>query len=247
MEALISIITPVYNAEKYIEKTILSVILQTYENWELIIVDDCSNDSSFQKIKKYSEDKRIKYYKNSKNMGPAFSRNFGIEKSKGQYVCFLDSDDFWSERKLENQINFMVFKDIEMSHGNYFFCDVNNKILKKIQVDEEIDYKKLLQGNQFKTMTMMIKKDKIGAIKFPMVKHEDYAFFLEILKNIKKSYANTQDYDSFCRIGQKSISSNKLRSALWTWNIYYKYEKLGFLASCYYFLLYMINGIKKYK
>ena len=157
MEPLVSIITPVYNSEEFLEETILSVLDQTYENWELILIDDCSKDDSYKIIDKYlRKDKRIKYLKNKKNSGPAITRNNGINISKGKYIAFLDSDDLWYKDKLKNQINFMVEEGLKISHGNYYFCNLGGKILKKVTVDKEIDYKKLLLENQFKTMTVII-------------------------------------------------------------------------------------------
>lgn len=246
MEALVSIITPVYNAQDYLEETILSVLNQTYSNWELLLIDDCSTDNSYEIIEKYlKKDKRIKYLKNEKNSGPAITRNRGIEESKGEYIAFLDSDDLWYENKLKNQINFMKEKQLKISHGNYYFCNLKGEIIKKVETDKEIDYKKLLLGNQFKTMTMVLKKEIIKNM-IPNIKHEDYAFFLDILREGNISIRN-EEYDSLCRIGKISVSSNKLKSAIWTWNIYRKYEKLNLFQSIYYFINYALNGVIKYK
>ncbi|BBA52809.1 putative glycosyltransferase [Fusobacterium varium] len=247
MEPLVSIITPVYNAEEFLEETILSVLNQEYVNWELILIDDCSSDKSNEIIEQYlKKDKRIKYLKNKKNSGPAITRNNGINISKGNYIAFLDSDDLWYKDKLKNQINFMLEKDLKISHGNYYFCNLKGKILKKIRTDIEINYKKLLLGNQFKTMTMVIKREILTQKLFPDIKHEDYAFFLNILNQRNISVRN-ENYDSLCRIGRKSVSSNKLKSALWTWRIYRQYEKLSLIKSSYYFINYTLKGILKYK
>jgi teichuronic acid biosynthesis glycosyltransferase TuaG len=246
MEPLVSIITPVYNAEEFLEETILSVLNQTYKNWELILINDCSKDNSYKIIKKYLKiDKRIKYLKNEKNSGPAITRNNGINISKGKYIAFLDSDDLWYKDKLKNQINFMLEEGLKISHGNYYFCNLEGKILKKVTVDKEIDYKKLLLENQFKTMTVIVKKEIINKKLFPNIKHEDYAFFLNILNQENISIRN-EKYDSICRIGKVSVSSNKLKSALWTWKIYREYEKLNLIKSCYYFINYALRGIRKY-
>ena len=247
MEPLVSIITPVYNSEEFLEETILSVLDQTYENWELILIDDCSKDDSYKIIDKYlRKDKRIKYLKNKKNSGPAITRNNGINISKGKYIAFLDSDDLWYKDKLKNQINFMVEEGLKISHGNYYFCNLEGKILKKVTVDKKIDYKKLLLGNQFKTMTMIIEKKILNKKLFPNIKHEDYAFFLNILKQGNISVKN-EYYDSTCRIGKVSVSSNKLKSAMWTWRIYRENEKLNLIKSCYCFINYTLRGIRKYK
>lgn len=246
MEPLVSIITPVYNAQEYLEETILSVLQQTYSNWELLLIDDCSTDKSYEIIKKYqNQDKRIRYLKNEKNSGPAVTRNRGIESSNGEYIAFLDSDDLWYQDKLEKQINFILENKLKISHGNYYFCNLKGEIIKKVETDRDIDYKKLLCGNQFKTMTMIVERKVIKKL-FQDIKHEDYAFFLDILKEGNISVRN-EEISSLCRIGKASVSSNKLKSAIWTWNIYRKYEKLNLFKSIYYFINYSFKGIRKYK
>lgn len=247
MEPLVSIITPVYNSEEYLEETILSVINQTYKNWELLLIDDCSTDGSYKIIEKYLVDERMKYFKNKKNSGPAITRNIGLNETKGEYIALLDSDDFWKKDKLKNQVEFMIKNNLNLSHGNYYFCNLKGEIIKNIKVTEKINYKTLLKENQFKTMTMMIKKEILENVRFQNIKHEDFAFFLDILKKIDFSLADIDKDDSFCRIGKISVSSNKLKSAIWTWNIYRKYEKLNLIQSVYYFGNYVYRGLRKYK
>ncbi|TCP95523.1 glycosyltransferase involved in cell wall biosynthesis [Cricetibacter osteomyelitidis] len=246
MKDLVSIIMPTYNAYEYLNDAIQSILKQSYTHWELIIVDDCSTDDTLKLIDSYS-DTRIRVFKNNKNSGPAYSRNVGLENASGKYVTFLDSDDFISPDKLKEQLNFMLANDLDMSHGNYYFCDLSGNNIKKIITDEYIDYSCLLKGNQFKIMTVLIKRERIKDLRFPLIKHEDYAFYLDCLKRIKYSLSQTERIDSFVRIGKVSVSSNKIKSAIWTWNIYRKYEKLGLLKSIFYFIHYAYNGFIKHK
>ncbi|MCK3655751.1 glycosyl transferase family A [Pasteurellaceae bacterium Macca] len=247
-EPLVSIITPVYNSEEYLSDCVDSVLLQSYSNWELLLIDDCSTDNSINIIEMYAnKDKRIKLYRNEFNKGPALTRNLGLDNAKGEYIAFLDSDDYWGKEKLFHQIEFMLKNNASLSHGNYFFTDLNKNILKKVLVDKKLDYSKLLKGNQIKTMSLVIKSSVISDVRFKNIKHEDYIFLLEIMKKDLCSYADSSTIDSFCRIGKVSVSSNKIKSALWTWNVFYKYEKLGFFKAIYYFIHYAINGIIKYK
>lgn len=238
---------PAYNAEKYIVDSIESVLSQTYKNWELLIVDDNSTDNTENIVKFYLGDPRIRLFKNTKNLGPAKSRNLGLDNAKGDYITFLDSDDFIHKDKLNSQLLFMKLNNFKMTHGNYFFCNSNRDILKRVVTSEKIDYHTLLRGNQFKIMTVLIERKVIEDLRFPDVKHEDYAFYLECMKRIPYSYSQKNRTDSYVRIGNISVSSNKFKSALWTWNIYYKYENLGFLRSLYYFLHYVYNGFLKYR
>lgn len=248
MEPLVSIITPVYNAEEFLEETILSVLNQTYKNWELILINDCSKDNSYKIIKKYLKiDKRIKYLKNEKNSGPAITRNNGINISKGKYIAFLDSDDLWYKDKLKNQINFMEKNNKNICHGNYEMINKKSNVLKKIITNKELTYKVLLKENQIKTSFLIINKEKINRIYFPNIRHEDFAFFLDILKNNNEKSVRIDEVIGRYRVQEKSISSNKFKSALWTWKIYREHEKLNLVKSCYYFFNYALRGINKYK
>lgn len=243
---LVSIITPMFNAEEYIEDCINSVIRQSYKNWELLIIDDCSSDKSVMIVNKYLNDSRIKLTCNSRNLGPALSRNVALSQAKGDYITFLDSDDFLSPLKLEKQIVFMQKNQLKMSHGYYNFCNLKGETLKSVRVDEKIRYQDLLKGNQFKIMTVMLHNDLILNNKFENIKHEDYIFFLNCLTKIEASFLYSKEFDSFCRIGKVSVSSNKLKSALWTWRVYRNYLKLSLLKSVYYFLHYTYKGFVKY-
>lgn len=248
MEPLVSIVTPVYNAQNYLEETILSVINQTYSNWELLLIDDCSTDNSYEIIEKYlKKDKRIRYLKNDKNSGPAITRNKGIKEAKGEYIAFLDSDDLWYENKLEKQIGFMLANNIIMSHGDYEMIDENGKYLKSINTKIELDYFQLLKENQIKTSFLILNHSKIKDIYFPNIRHEDFACFLDILKKYKVKSIKLKEKVGKYRVIGKSLSGNKLKSAMWTWNIYRKYEKLNLFQSIYYFISYALNGVIKYK
>ena len=248
METLVSIITPVYNAEKYLEETILSVINQSYKNWELLLIDDCSTDKSYEIIQEYLKiDKRIKYLKNERNSGPAITRNRGLENSKGEYIAFLDSDDFWKEDKLKNQINFMKENNIFMCHGDYEMMDEKGNMLKKIITEQELDYLILLRENQIKTSFLVINVKITKNIYFPNIRHEDFRYFLEILRTHKIKSVKMNEILGKYRVIGKSLSGNKFKSAVWTWNIYRKYEKLNLFKSVYYFVNYTLRGIRKYK
>ena len=145
-EDLVSIVTPTYNCGKFITETIESVIGQTYKNWEMIIVDDCSKDNTQEIVKKYlKNDKRIKYIKFEKNQGAAIARNTAIREAKGRYIAFLDSDDLWSKDKLEKQINFMKKNSYSFTCTAYEQIDENNNLLNKIiRPKIKADYNRIL-------------------------------------------------------------------------------------------------------
>lgn len=247
MEPLVSIITPSYNSKDFIRETIESVLNQTYKNWEMLIVDDCSTDSSPEIIKKYiQKDSRIKYFKNEKNSGPAVSRNLGLDNSRGKYIAFLDSDDIWIDKKLQLQIEYIQKNEVDLIHSNYKFCDKNGVAIKEIKNDIKLNYKKILKSNQIKTSFLVLNKDILKDIRFKNMKHEDFAFFLDFLRNGNECFCIQEPLGKY-RINSKSISYNKFKSALWTWNIYRKYEKFNLIKSSFYFMYYVLNGILKYK
>lgn len=246
-EELVSIIVPVYNAEKYIEETIKTVLNQTYANWELLFIDDCSIDNSKTIIKKYTKkDSRIQYYKQSENAGPAEARNRGIDLAKGKYICFLDADDLWDNNKLEVQINFMKQKDCAFSYHSYEFADENCRPNgKKVIAKEKLTYNQALKNNIISTITVMFDVSKLNKklIKMPNLKYvEDTATWWKILRNNYVAYG-IPDLFSYYRRIPNSNSSNKLRTQKPLWNLYRKEEKLSFLYSLYCLFLKNVHAI----
>ena len=245
---LVSIITPAYNAEKYIKDTIESVIAQTYVNWELIIVDDASKDNTVNIIKIYQKkDRRIKLIPLNENQGVANARNTAIENAQGQYIAFLDADDFWEKEKLSKQIKFMQNNKIAFSYHAYRLFDLSNQKQKTILVPEKLNYKELLKGNTTGScLTICIDRNVVKNIYFPQKKHEDYICWLNILKQYDIEAYGFNEVLGTYRIGKKSISSNKLRSAYWNWKVYRDSQKLSIIQSLYYMYFYMLNGLRKY-
>ena len=247
MNELVSIITPSYNSEKYIFQTIESVLNQTYENWEMIIVDDASIDNSINIIESYTKkDNRIKLIKLKKNNGPAIARNVGIKNAKGRYIAFLDSDDLWLPTKLEKQINFMKKNDVGLCYSSYYLIDEKSNNIGKFNIPKEkVTYFELLKTCIIGNLTAIYDIEKVGKVFMENVGHEDYTLWLKILKKIHCAYGIKEPLAQY-RIYYNSISSNKFRAAKWQWNIYRNIEKLNLFESLYYFMHYIWNGIKKY-
>ena len=234
---LVSIIIPVYNAEKYLEDTIKTILNQTYNNWELLLINDCSKDNSKSIFEKYASDKRITWYDQEKNSGPANARNRGIDFAKGKYICFIDADDAWDCDKLEKQISFMKKNDCAFSYHSYEFA---NELLvpngKKVIAKEKLTYKKALKNNIISTITVMfdIKKIDKELIKMPNLKYvEDTATWWKILRNGYVAYGIPDVFSYYRRI-PNSNSSNKLRTQKPLWNLYRREEKLNtiYAAHC---------------
>ncbi len=244
---LVSIITPMYNSEKYIGITIESALNQTYKDWEMIIVDDCSNDNSPKIVKEYAKnDERIKYIKTDSNKGVSNARNIALKMANGQFISFLDSDDIWSEDKLKKQVDFMKKNKCTISFTAYELIDENNEKLNKIiNVLKIVDYNTLLKGNILGCLTVMIDKSKLDfEIKMSGVRHEDYVLWLSILKKGHIAYGINEVLAEY-RKSSTSLSGNKIKSAMWTWKIYRNIEQIPLHKCIYYFINYGINGIKK--
>lgn len=244
---LVSIITPVFNAEKYIEGTIKSVLNQTYNDWEMLIIDDCSTDSSPEIVKSFMEiDSRIKYFKTESNQGVSYARNLAITNSSGQFIAFLDSDDQWESKKLEKQIGYMKDNDFAITFTSYELMDENsNSLHKTIKVPCSVDYNGLLRGNIMGCLTVVIDKTKMDFdIKLSGIPHEDYVLWLSILKKGYIAYGVDEVLARY-RKSSTSLSGNKLKAAKWTWNIYRNVEKISLPRAIFYFINYSINGIRK--
>lgn len=245
---LVSIVIPVYNAERFLEDTLETVKLQTYENWELLLVDDCSKDGSAKIIHEHTKrDSRIKYIKLEKNSGAAAARNKGIELANGSYICFLDADDKWEEEKLKKQVDFMRKKKCAFSYTSYQFADKNcNPTGARVIVPESLSYKQALKNTTIWTSTVMFDMTKFTKeqIYMPLVKSEDTACWWRILKTGVVAYG-MKDVMSYYRRTEGTLSSNKFEAIKRIWNLYRNVEKLNILYSAYNFVFYAFNAVKR--
>ena len=245
---MVSIITPSHNAEKFIALTIESVLAQTYQEWEMIVVDDLSSDNTVQVIEDYAQnDPRIKLIKLEQKSGPAVARNRAIEASRGQYIAFLDADDLWMPEKLEKQISFMIKHDLAFTYSSYKVINVEDEALTTFVTLPEISYESMLKTCSVGCLTAVYDREKIGKMYMPKLpKRQDYALWLSILKKIGTTKGLLEPLACY-RIGQTSVSSNKIDAAVWQWKVYRDVEQLGLAKSIYYFANYAYFGIKKYR
>jgi teichuronic acid biosynthesis glycosyltransferase TuaG len=243
----ISIITPCYNSENYIEQTILSVINQTYENWEWWIVDDCSKDQSVEIIRNFN-DPRIHLIALEKNAGAAEARNIGLRNASGRFITFIDSDDVWLPHFLKTAVNYLIENGEELVYGTYKRHDEDlNPLLEDFVAEDNITYDRILYNCPIPMLTSMYDTKRIGKIPIPEVDmREDYAMWIEILKRIPKARAIKEPLAIY-RIRKTSYSRNKFLILRKQFNVYYKYLKLSLLKSTYYTLHWALNGMKKYE
>lgn len=246
---VVSVITPTYNAARFITETIFSVKEQTFTNWEMIIVDDSSLDNTVEIVKKEMEkDSRIKLIELKKNSGPANARNRAIAAANGNYLAFLDSDDLWLPQKLERQLLFMDQKNLAFSYTGYRIMTEDGKRTDVVfRVPAKIDYKSLLKNTIIGTLTVMLDRRKVGMVQMPLHRDcsEDYGLWLSILSRGIQAYGMNEELAIY-RKCEKSLSSNKLKSAQKTWNTYRKVEKITLPSSLWYFANYSLHALKKH-
>lgn len=237
-----SIIVPVYNAGQFIAETISYVQQQTYDEWELLLVDDCSTDDGRELISQKSrEDKRIRLIVQEQNSGAAKARNRGIREACGQYICFLDADDIWLPDKLRLELEYMKYVQREKNPDagfvfmGYEFADASGAGLGKVvHVPERITYQQALKNTTIFTSTVMIDRNKIpdGDIYMPCIASEDTATWWHLLKKYGAAYGMDENLVRYRRSAD-TLSSNKLTAIRRIWSLYRRQEKLSVIKSVY--------------
>lgn len=246
--SLVSVITPAYNASSYLADTIRSVQSQTYTDWEMIIVDDCSKDDTYSIALAFAQaDNRIKVIRHQENGGVAVARNTALDAAKGQYIAFLDSDDLWMPDKLEKQISYMKIMKVSFTYSSYQMMNESGKKLDWfVRSKSKITYRELLRNTLVGCLTVMVDLKEVGTFHMPSISHaEDTMTWVEILKRGYIAHG-LPDSLAIYRLSSSSLSGNKLKSARYQWKVYRQYCKFNFFKSVYYFSCYAFNGLVKY-
>lgn len=250
MEKLVSIIVPVYNAGKYICETMDCVRAQTYETWELLLVEDGSTDETVQKIADYvaaGQETRIRLIRQAGNFGAARARNRGLSEAKGRYIAYLDADDLWEKDKLERQLRFMEEKEAAFSFTGYEFADENGIGLGKVvHVPERLGYRQALGNTTIFTSTVMFDTDRISKemLEMPLMKSEDTALWWRILRSGYPAYGLDENLVRYRRAG-KTLSSNKLEAIRRIWHLYRRAEKMNVVQSAWHFCFWAFRAVKR--
>ena len=248
-EEKVSIITPVYKCEELISKTIECVIKQTYKNWEMILVDDCTPDNSAKIIKEYAKkDNRIKYIKLKENSGAAIARNTALDNSTGRFIAYLDADDLWKAEKLEKQVKFMLDNNYAFTCTDYEKIDEKGNSLNKIiKIPKKVNYDLFLRNTIIQTVGVMVDTKITGkeVLTMPNIRRrQDAATWCQLLKNGYDCYEVPETL-SYYRVVKNSLSSNKFKAVKMNWYWYRKIEKLPLWKTCYCFIGYAFNAVKK--
>ncbi|MDE5802908.1 MAG: glycosyltransferase [Lachnospiraceae bacterium] len=245
MKEKVSIIVPVYNAEKYIRETVDCVKAQTYPDWELLLVEDGSTDESLRILEELEKgDTRI-HVLQQENGGAARARNHGLSKAEGRFVAYLDADDLWSPDKLEKQLAFMAEKDAAFSFTGYEFADEKGKGTGKIvKVPETMQYKQALKNTTIFTSTVMFDTTKLSKEKLnmPIIKSEDTALWFKVLRGGVTAHGLNENLVRYRRPAN-SLSSNKLEAIRRIWTLYRKAEGLSVVYSFYNFCFWAVRAV----
>lgn len=247
MNELVSIVMPSYNTAKFIQETLQSVLDQTYENWELLLVDDCSSDNTDEVVKSYLSDSRIRYIKNEQNSGAAVSRNRALREAKGKWIAFLDSDDLWTPDKLEKQIAFMKKNGYYFSYTQYEEID-NDSMPRGVLVRGPKMITKIGMFNYCwpGCLTVMYDAEHVGLIQIESVKkHNDYAMWLKVCKKAD-CYLLEECLAKYRRGRTGSISNQSIPTLIkWHYRLFREAEKMGAMRSAFQTIRNLVFGFYK--
>ena len=245
---LISVVMPAYNAEKYIGAAIRSVQAQTYPNWHLLVIDDCSTDRTAEVAKALADaDDRIRLYRNKQNLGAAETRNRGFDLAEGDWVALLDSDDVWHRDKLEKQLAAAQRSGADIIYCSYSLVGPDGQKRSDYIVPERTSYREMLRESAFSCSTTLLSKRIVERHRFCTDHyHEDLVYWLQLLKSGYTAAACLEPLADY-RLVEGSRSHGKLRTAKSRWVIYRKVEKLPLREALSAFLSYTVRGLRKYK
>ncbi|WP_170947155.1 glycosyltransferase family 2 protein [Bordetella genomosp. 2] len=243
----VSIVMPAYNAGRFIGAAIDSVLAQTCQDWELIVVDDASTDGTAGLVRAYQQrDARIRHERQPRNQGVAAARNRALEMARGRYVAFLDSDDTWEPAKLARQLAFMEQSGAAISYAAYLRVDDDGRELSRVRVPAVVRYADMLTSNHIGNLTGIFRRAELADLRFEPVRHEDYLFWLHAIERVGEARATPSDEPlARYRASAGSLSGNKLRAAGWQWRIYRQTLGLSVARSAWLFACYAVNALRK--
>lgn len=242
-DQLVSIITPVYNAARFVRETISSVQAQTYTDWEMLLVDDGSSDDSWMIIAEIAAmDKRLRLIRLEKNSGAAVARNTAIKEARGRYIAFLDADDKWVPEKLSRQIAFMQETGCALSYTAYYVMREDGQpsgII--IHCPETVSYRQLLMENRIGCLTAIMDVRQCGKLEMPLItKRQDYGLWLTILRNGLSARGINAPL-AYYRKYSTSLSGNKWKTIRYNWTLLRDHQGLSAPVAAWYFFLFIAN------
>jgi teichuronic acid biosynthesis glycosyltransferase TuaG len=248
MSRLVSVVTPAYRVEAFIGETIDSVLAQTYEDIELLVVDDASPDGTAAVVRERAErDPRVRLIRQPRNGGPAATRTAAVAEARGGLVAFLDGDDLWLPEKLALQVEHLrAHPEAALSFTSFRKIDEQGRLLgPAVNVPLRLDYAGLLKNTAIATSTVLVDRERTGPFRLKQTFYDDYALWLDLLKRGRHAVGLNQDLARY-RIRSGSWSRNKLRSARHVWSTYRDVEGLGLMRSAWCFAHYGANALRKH-
>lgn len=246
LRPLVSVIMPAYNAAETIWASMRSVLSQDYRNIELIVVDDCSRDGTLDLMDRIADhDTRARPVRLASNQGVAHARNAGIESATGQFIAFLDSDDCWHPGKLSAQMTYLQAADASIGYASYQRIDTCGRVLSIVVPPARVSHAQMLRSNHIGNLTAIYDR-RIGDGRFEKRGHEDYAFWLQMIKRAGHAFRlpGSAPVASYL-VRPGSLSSGKLKAAHWQWRIYREVEHLGPVDAGWNFMHYIGNAMRK--
>ena len=244
-ERKVSIILPNFNSAQFIERTLNSILNQSYKNWELIIVDDNSNSETIKILKKFKKFKKIRIFFLKKNYGQGYCRNYAIKKTSSDFYAFIDSDDLWRKDKLKIQIDFMVKYNFDFTYTHYYTFTKKQK-LNSILTPRKITFESFIKNTSIATSTMILSKNLVKKTKFPNTKIcEDYFFKCQILKKINYAICCPFFLTKY-RIRKNSLQSNRFKNLFWMWKINKNLNHFNIFKNFISLFFISVNSLRKY-
>ncbi len=244
--ALVSIITPAYNAERFIAATIESVLAQSFQDWELLVADDVSSDQTPDIVTSFAKrDPRVRLLRRGQNGGPAAARNTALRAAAGRYIAFLDNDDLWLREKLARQIAFMQERNCAISYTAYRRMSEDGRTIGPIiQVPPRLTYGQLLRNTAIANMTAIVDREQTGTFELVETWYDDYILWLSLLRRGFTAAGLPEDLARY-RVVSRSVSSNSLRAATWVWRVYRDHEGLNPIHAAWCLLHYAVRAAHK--
>ena len=244
MEELVSVIVPAWNAEKTIKRALNSVARQSYKNYEVLVVDDCSEDNTREIVLGFvSSDSRFRYLSTKVNSGAGMARNHGLLHAKGRFIAFLDADDEWLPHKLEVQVTYML------KNGCYFtftvYDRIYNNIVRRVSAPGKVGKFKILTNNYIGCLTVVIDRNYSGEIRMPDVrKRQDWLTWIELIDRLGPAVLIRENLAKY-HVQKASLSSKKVALIEDTWKVYYRYLSYSFIKSTGFMTLFLFKQFIK--
>jgi len=243
---LVSVIMPVYNAGAWLRRAVDSVLAQSHRHLELVAVDDGSRDESLAILQAFARaDERVCVHRQAVNGGVAAARNAGLAAAQGDYIAFLDADDWWHPDKLQRQLASLRASGALLSYGDYWRVAEDGRVLSRVSPPARLSHRDMLASNFIGNLTGMYARE-LGDVPFRRIGHEDYAFWLEQVRRAGSAVrVESPEPLAWYLVRESSLSANKVRAAGWQWTIYREVEKLGLWRSCFCMLRYGWHALAK--